>query len=359
MKESLRYFVRCVYSDLATYHTDAGNSAVYFCADQLEIWPDRDSILSEFKDYLSEHRFAYDGAKLLGAWIGINDFRSQISSIFDKVYSVTVLGVKTDPLPMDPLIKRVFHLSDAKSLKAWQEMKFKFEFEKSLALLPMAIRASNGCSNEFVTKLLNIIRWSIEKVSKKEYRSEVLLESVTQCILRLAKLANACPKLQIVDEFLKSGLFRDIFYLVQKGLDFEQKGLVLGRLYYMDSIGYSKGKLRSAFNYFCGSIPKKYVPRLLLLTQELFAESVTQSLSDEKVYLEVSFDTILHLCRRATDSAVSEFLQFLTSVRIPAKKNRGKNPILLLGGKNPILLLIEKIKFAKGRRFLNCFDQGQ
>lgn len=321
-KESLTHFVKYLY----------GNStlASYFCADQIENWPYKNDILAEFESCLHEHDFVSDRAKLFGAWLGIERYLPQVSPIFNRIYSVTVLGVKTDTGPIDPTLKKYFDISEVE----WRKQHNKMEFTWNPALLPMAIRAANDYSNEFIKRLLHIIQWAIESITKINNYEEVFLESIAQTILKLAKLSNLHPKLQAADKFLKSGLFQDLFYFIQKEVRF----------------GGSNKKLRSAFNYFCDSIPKKYVPHLLQLTQELYVESLTRSLSDEKVNLEISFDTILHLCRRATETAVSEFLHFLTSDCIPTVKE---------GEKDPTLLLIEEIKLAKGKRFVSCFDQDQ
>ena len=330
-KESQTHFVKYLYSN--------STLTSYFCADQIENWPDKNAILAEFESCLQEHDFVSDRATLFGAWLGIERYLPQVLPIFNRIYSVTVLGVKTDPGPIDPTLKKYFDISEVE----WRKQHDKMEFMWNLTLLPMAIRAANDYSNEFIKRLLHIIQLAIELITKINNYEEVFLESVAQAITKLAKLSHLHTKLQATDKFLKSGLFQDIFYFIQKEVRF-------GGLLFLENYRYSNEKLRFAFNYFCDSIPKKYVPHLLQLTQELYVESLTRSLSDEKVNLERSFDTILHLCRRASETAVSEFLQFLTSVRIPTVKE---------GENDPTLLLIEKIKFAKGRRFLSCFSQNQ
>ena len=327
-KESLKYFVRCV-SD------NSSEIASYFCADQLENWPNKNDVISEFESYTKDHVSPNDGAILFGAWLGIDKFLAQASSLFNKIYSIAVLEMIKEFDQIDPIFEESFKINHEDwYLKHQQNM-----LKKNISLIPMAIRVVQEYDPEIIKKLLNIIQWAIESISsEKKHSVEVLFESIIQVVLKLVKVANLSRSSKIVEDLLKSHTFENILCLLQKKVN--------GFCTYKNEQYYYE-KLESALIYFCDAIPNKYVPQLLLLNQKLFVNSIMQSLSSNEVNLKVSSNIILCLCNRADYSLVSEFIQSLHSTLSVVDNQENRK---IIGS------LIEKIKSEKRRRFLSIFD---
>ena len=186
---------------------------------------------------------------------------------------------------------------------------------------------------------MRIIQWANESLSSEEkYPAEVLFESITQAILKLTTLAKLNRSSKIIDYLLSLNIFENILSLIQKGG---------GHFYTYENEQYSNEKLESALIRFCDTVPNVYVPQLLLLSQKMFINSITQPLLGKESNLEVLPNIILCLCNRADHSFVSKSLQFLYSKLSVADAQENCDNIVSL---------IEKIKLAKRRRFLSISD---
>ena len=344
-RNSAKHFIRFVCRNRISM-------ALYFAADQIETWLNKGDIVAEFNNCLAENESAYDGAKLLGASIGIETFVAEALLIFDKTYSTVVKSVKNDPtkyseLPFyrmaeecknpPPLILSLLkdaHEEEENGHKNWH----KDDYEQNLRLLPLAVRSVRCIKfqdNNIIEKVLEIIKWAYyqwleeDKVSKVTIlfaKNELLfMELLIQGFRSITMFFQDVGDNQTIKDFLNSKMFYDLLeYVVMKD----------------DDRAKDYTRLKSASVALIANIPSEYISNLLSWSIDF----IKSHLSEEKINFKEISDIILILCQRLDDgNLICSILKSLDEIA-------GENKV------SKLVDLLQKIKVVKGRRFLSVFD---
>jgi len=327
-KQTLRFFVGRLNNGRCSWPS-------YFCADQLERWPEREDVLSEFEFPLRQYGDSVDdGSILCAAWLGIDNFVPQASTLFDRIYSTTAARGISDPPAMYVILEDDLYITP----ESRRQRSEHHNIEQNLMLLPMAIRAIRKGGAQIERKLLRIIQWAIRSIPAQEFgiAIEVCFASVIQAILKLVKLSNLNHFSRSIDVLIRPRLFTDIITLYEKARWAD--GLISS-----GASHYYNERLRFAVLILCDAIPESRLPDIFSLAQALYVNLVIRSHGSNQECADILFDLITSLSRRADPMLVSDLLLFLHSTVVSSQDE--KTAEISAG-------LMEQIKFAAGRRFL-------
>jgi len=302
-----------------------------FCADLLEVWPDRVAVLGKLRDY-TRNGYPPDvkRAKLLSVWLGADDFCSEAISIFEDLFSHTVLGHEF-PAPTEGLALQFYK----KDPKPWQE----HCFEEALSMQPLAVRAMREIPrSETLDQVLQIMEWQCSTLNKKAIKIGLVsrhtsFSLLVECLLVLSHFASIKFCMHIIERFISSQCLINLSELI-----------TLGNVPFQNSQYFPK--VTSSILIFCENVPEKYVPLLFSVFSKLHQECINRISSDESIDLEPISNILLSLCRRADDELVVDLLCSLKNLLCQNKKRNCRSNILSL---------MEAIKFIRGRRFLGLF----
>ena len=321
-----------------------------FYADSIEKWSDRALVLSAIREKLNKNPEPIP-IKLLGAWLGAEEFYPEAVSIFHDLFSQTVLR-KEGPPPTEPLLRSLYD----KDPQHWHMR----ERDKAMAWLPLALRAvRKKPDTEIAEKVLQIIKWQYAAIDNKGFElgfssgkesSEVLAESLHT----LSILTSLRAYESILEKFLRTNIIKNLFRFITKYRD-------IGREEKYCSV------ITSCLIKFCESVPEKYMPELFSIVSDQYKQSIQRILGGETVDLSRISQVLVSLCRYANDELVLDFLRYLKSrpEKVPKERSMAETFVLQDATKPrtrkknlskkysymPVILL-NTIKLAKGRRFL-------
>jgi len=302
-----------------------------YCADLLEMWPDRTAVLGKLKDYTRNgYPLNAKRAKLLSVRLGADEFCSEAISIFEDLFSHTVLGHEF-PAPTEGLALQ-FYQEDP---KPWQERCF----EQALSMQPLAVRAMREIQrSEIADQVFKIIEWQCSTLNKKAIKIGLVsghtsFSLLVECLLVLSHFASIKFCVHIIECFINSQCLINLSELIT---------LRDGSFQF---IQYHK-KISSSILVFCESVPEKYVPLLFSAFSRLHQECINRISSDKSIDLEPISNILLSLCRRTDDNLVVDLLCSFKNLLCQNKKRDCQINILSL---------MEAIKLIRGRRFLDVF----
>lgn len=286
-----------------------------YCADLLEMWPDRTTVLEKLRDYtgkgypLNVHR-----ARLLGVRLGANEFCLEAVSIFEDLFSHTVLGHEF-PAPTEGLAYQ-FYQEDP---KPWQERCF----EQALSMQPLAVRAMREIQrSEIADQVFKIIEWQCSTLNKKAIKIGLVsghtsFSLLVECLLVLSHFASIKFCVHIIECFINSQCLINLSELITL-----RDGSFQIRQYHK--------KISFSILVFCESVPEKYVPLLFSVFSRLHQECINRISSDKSIDLEPISNILLSLCRRIDDNLVVDLLCSLKKLLCQNKKRdcQGNNCLL-------------------------------
>ena len=283
-------------------------------------------MLTAIGDYQSRTATNSDSAKLLGACFGAEEFLSEISSIFDHLFSITVLGQKNPP-PSDPLLRQIYD----RAPEYWHEHHFK----EALARLPLAIRALRRVfSPEQTRKILQIIKQQFTLITSEASKiglstNKESLELFTESLNTFIETVCSQGDMRILEDFLGSTILKDL-------LDFttNKDGSQVQKEY--------RSAVVFSLIHFCERVPQQYVERFFVVLTHQCTKTVDRVSSGEDLNLEGICKMVVSLCRRTNTDCVTELLS-----NLELSYSRCSEKCCDL-----IPVIIKAIKVVKGRRFL-------
>jgi DNA polymerase III delta prime subunit len=340
--EALNYLLERVFGE---YRAER----LTFYADSIEKWPDRALVLSSIREKLNKNLEPIP-LKLLGAWLGADEFYPEAIAIFHALFSQTVLEKEGQP-PKESFLLSIYERDPFH----W-DMR---ERDKAMAWLPLALRAVRKIPDtKIAEKVLQIIEWQYAAINYKGFErgissskesSEVLVESMDT----LSILTPFPEYKSVLEKFLRTDIIKNLLVFITKfgGGGPHKKYCSL---------------ITSCLIKFCESVPEKYVPELLSIVINQYKKSIQKILSGDNAELSHISQLLVSLCRYANDELVVGFLRYLKSCpgkllkecsmtdefiseMVTKSKSREKTKKYSYMP----LILLNAIKQSKGRRFLD------
>jgi DNA polymerase III delta prime subunit len=340
--EALKYLLERVFWEY-------GAERLIFYADSIEKWSDRALVLSAIREKLNKNPEPIP-IKLLGAWLGAEEFYPEAVTIFHDLFSQTVLR-KEGPPPTDPFLRSIHD----RGPQYWHM----HERDKAMAWLPLALRAvRKKPDTEIAEKVLQIIEWQYAAIDNKGFElgfssgkesSEVLAESLHT----LSILTSFRAYESILEKFLRTNIIKNLFGFIDREGNSGQQGKYCS-------------VITSCLIKFCESVPEKYVPELFSIVSDQYKQCIQRILGGETVDLSRISQILVSLCLYADDEFVLNFLRYLKSCPEKVPEERSSLAFIFESTTKPKscqekppqrysympLILLNIIKLAKGRRFL-------
>jgi hypothetical protein len=302
-------------------HQDAWNELTRFCIDELKRWPGRPYVLSKISDDLKTKWAAWKDAppiencsmlrlELLSTYLGETECTERFRAIFNELFSRAILRKKV-PLPSDKLLRQLRR----KDSKSWND----YHYRESLKALPWAIRAAGTAGDQKIGRqLLHILQ-------SETVEFELIVESLTSICFLARK--EECSGL--IQELLASEKLMTFMKVAVEARD--------------DLLSLNQSRMWKAFEQIYNSVPNTLRSHMLTQITQLYFALLRPKAKGTNVNIRPLNEMIVSLVRQSTDQDAVAFLLLLKESLVALDEKAQRH----------IRILMEMIKVAKGRRFLD------